>query len=451
MNSIKEAPYISGTDALYYFAQSGGGYDAIYLDILNQIEDRKKEFEALNYAYVDNEIIVTLNEIDIKYSGKGRDGFLWFNHEFFRVGFKDSEKSPNINDIRVQLNAVGIYTLGIKSLLEYINTQFLQGALLKGSTFPITRIDVNMFIQHNFNYLRKEMIVSKKKNHSANIAEHSSGYELETYYVGKKPFKLRVYNKMQELKNTSELKRELMLNYFGTHGLDINESIFNVEFELHREFLKEYGIDTIEDALERSQYLFELGCDLIKIIDISSLSEAQLHSSNRRRAELLPIWEFIATHYDSKEFMQITTPLEKIEKISYRYNLEDARKPLKRVITRLLMHNNAPTLLYFYDLLQNTKEDYHLRCEMKKLKQAFIHPIRENFAEDLKAYSNEGLQRFKEKLDKELSQMDDEAMNGSTLYQELFQKYQDIHHEITLRGLEHTPTPLYDYDDEEPF
>jgi hypothetical protein len=239
---LKNIPYVCGIDALYYFAQSGGGYDRFYLDLIEQIEDKKREFELLSIAYQESDIIVSLNNVDVKFSGIGRDGFYWFNHDFFRIGFKDSEKAQNIHNIRVQLNAIGIYTLGINSLIEYINTEVLKGTLLDERYFAITRIDVNMFIQHDFSYLRKEMILSKKKNHSANIGERSSGYELETYYIGKKPFLLRIYNKLQELKGTSDIKREIMLNHFGVHGLDIEKPIFNVEFELHREFLTRYGI-----------------------------------------------------------------------------------------------------------------------------------------------------------------------------------------------------------------
>ncbi|WP_415398431.1 hypothetical protein [Sulfurimonas sp. CS5] len=432
--NIKKIPHVSGIDALYYFAQSGGNYDNYYMNIIDQIEDKKAEFTALNYAYADNDIIITINDIDVKYSGMGRDGFLWFNHEFFRVGFKDSEKSQNINNIRVQLNAIGIYTLGIKSLVEYINTQLLKGSLLSTNYFPVTRIDVNMFVQHNFNYLKKEMILSKKKTHSANIGERSTGYELETYYVGKKPFLLRIYNKLKELEVGSAIKRELMHNYFLINGLDTRKPIFNVEFEYHREFLKQYNIDTIEDALERSQSLFELGCDLVKILDISSLTEAQINSSNRKRADILPIWQYISTHYDSKEFMQIATPMEKIERISYRYSLEDARKPIKRQITRLLLHGNAPTLFYFYELLQNSKEDYELR---QNIKQVYKDNKEDNptFKDDLKSYSNEGLQNFEKKLSKEMMGIDikDEQ------YDELLHAYNELHDELVCRGLVEFP------------
>lgn len=451
MNQDNNIPHVCGVDALYFFAQSGAGYDDIYLDILNQIEEQKKAFELLNYQYQDNEIIVTLNEIEIRFSGKGRDGFIWFNHEFFRAGFKDPEKNRSIHDIRIQLNAVGIYTVGIKSMIKYIKVFFLKDALSERAYFPITRIDLNMFIQHDFKYLCKEMIVSKKKNHSAKIGECSSGYELETYYVGKNPFMLRIYNKLKELKTVSQKKQEIMFNHFGIHGLDVNEPIFNVEFEMHREFLKEYGIDTVEDALKRAESLFALGCDLIKLIDPSSISEKQLYSNNRRRADMLPIWEFISTHYKIDEFMQISTPLNKIEKITYNYSLDDARKPLKKLINRLLMHKHIPTLLYFYELLEHTKEEFNRKMQMKKAHVEYTAPVRNSFSEDLKAISSEGLECFKEKLDEELSQMDEEAMRGSTHYEDLFQKYQEVHHEMTLRGLKHKSIPLYDVDDEAPF
>jgi len=37
--SKKNTPQVSGIDALYYFAQSGGGYDDYYMNIIDQIDD----------------------------------------------------------------------------------------------------------------------------------------------------------------------------------------------------------------------------------------------------------------------------------------------------------------------------------------------------------------------------------------------------------------------------
>ncbi len=433
-SNAEKLPYASGIDALYYFAQSGAFYDRLYDEIINQIEDKKAYFQSLNYAYADNDIIVTINGIDVVYSGMGRDGFHWFNHDFFRAGFKDPEKATNLHNMRIQLNAIGIYTLGLKSLLAYVNTKFLGEYTMK--VFPITRIDLNMFIQHDFSYLRKEMILSKKQNHSANIGERSNAYELETYYVGKKPFLLRIYNKHKELTTASQIKREIMHNHFAIYGMDLEKPIFNVEFEMHREYLKQYGIDTIDDALKRAKVLFKNACDQIRLIDPTSISEKALKSSNRKRAETSPIWNHIKYHYNITEFMQIDTPLEKIEKISFRYSLQDAEKTMKKVITRLMVHGNTPSWLFFLDVLQKAREEFELRKHIKNLHEVHTEDRKQpTFEEELKGYSDEGLWNLDDKLSKEIQG----TPMGTPLYDDLTYKYNALVDEMQERKLINLP------------
>lgn len=426
-DSVTSTPVVSGIDALQYFAQSGGQYDRFYESLMDQIEDKKAYFKKLNYQYADNDIIVKINDIEVQYSGMGRDGFHWFYHEFFRVAFKDSEKSPNIQNIRVQVNAVGIYTLGLKSQIEYINKVFLKDLTM--NIFPITRIDVNMFVQHDFKYLRKEMILSKKKDHHANIAEHASAYELETYYVGKKPFLLRIYNKRTELKQATQIKRELMINHFGVNGLDMEQPIFNVEFEMHREYLKTFGIDTINDALLRAETLFKYACDQVRLLDLSTITEDQINTPNRRRAETLPIWQHIKDSYSIKEFMQVNTPLEKIEKITYRYSLEDAEKSIKKVLTRLFIHDSIPTMYFMLDVLQKARESYELKQNIKNLHEEYKE--KPDFESELKTYSDEGLQNFEASLSREMHAIS----KSDPQYGELFEKYLAICHELDRRDL----------------
>ncbi|AFV97524.1 MULTISPECIES: hypothetical protein [unclassified Sulfuricurvum] len=426
-DSVTLTPVVSGIDALQYFAQSGGQYDRFYESLMDQIEDKKAYFKKLNYQYADNDIIVKINDIEVQYSGMGRDGFHWFYHEFFRVAFKDSEKSPNIQNIRVQVNAVGIYTLGLKSQIEYINKVFLKDLTM--NIFPITRIDVNMFVQHDFKYLRKEMILSKKKDHHANIAEHASAYELETYYVGKKPFLLRIYNKRTELKQASQIKRELMINHFGVNGLDMEQPIFNVEFEMHREYLKTFGIDTVDQALQRAETLFKHACDQVRLLDLSTITEDQINTPNRRRAETLPIWKHIQDSYSIKEFMQVDTPLEKIEKITYRYSLEDAEKSMKKVLTRLFIHDSIPTMYFMLDVLQKARDDYELKQNLKNLHEEYKE--KPDFETELKTYSDEGLQNFEASLSREMHAIS----KSDPLYGELFEKYVAICRELDRRDL----------------
>ncbi|MFA6628205.1 MAG: hypothetical protein WCS55_00400 [Sulfuricurvum sp.] len=421
---VKSTPIVSGIDALQYFAQSGAFYDRFYLSLMDQIEDKKAYFKKLNYQYADNDILVIINGIEVQYSGMGRDGFHWFYHEFFRCAFKDSEKSPNIHNIRIQVNAVGIYTLGLKSLIEYINKVFLKDLTM--NIFPITRIDLNTFVQHDFKYLSKEMILSKKKDHHSNIAEHASAYELETYYVGKKPFLLRIYNKRTELKQATQIKRELMINHFGINGLDYEQPIFNVEFEMHREYLKTFGIDTVDQALQRAETLFKHACDQIRLLDLSTITEDQINTPNRRRAETLPIWQHIKDSYG----ITVETPLEKIEKITYRYSLEDAEKSMKKIITRLFIHDRQPTLQFFLDVLHKAREDFELRKHIKNKFEEYQEET--SFENELKTYSDEGLQNLEASLSKEIHTVP----QSDPLHSELFEKYVVVCRELDRRDLD---------------
>ena len=119
------------------------------------------------------------------------------------------------------------------------------------------------------------------------------------------------------------------------------------------------------------------------------------------------------------------------------------------MINRLLMHKHTPTLLFFYELLEQAKEEFNHRMQMQKAHLEFTHPVRHSFAEDLKAYSDEGLHKLRNRLDNELYSMDNEAMQGSNLYEDIHIKFQEVCAEMKHRGLKREPIPLYEVDDDE--
>ncbi|MFA5461869.1 MAG: hypothetical protein WC274_07300, partial [Sulfurimonas sp.] len=130
------------------------------------------------------------------------------------------------------------------------------------------------------------------------------------------------------------------------------------------------------------------------------------------------------------------------EKISYRYSLEDARKPIKRQISRLLLHDNSPTLLYFYELLQSAQEEFALRDSCKRLQSEnqVEHKSEDTskfktFKDDLKAYSDEGLINFEERLSKDMRGV----MPNDAQYDELLHTYNELHNELIRRNLVKIP------------
>lgn len=69
---------------------------------------------------------------------------------------------------------------------------------------PITRIDLNCFLQYDSGFIDKSMFVTRKRNY-ASIAEIGNANAIQTLYVGKPPFRLRLYNKSLELKQSKKV------------------------------------------------------------------------------------------------------------------------------------------------------------------------------------------------------------------------------------------------------
>ena len=89
-----------------------------------------------------------------------------------------------------------------------------------------------------------------------------------------------------------------------------------------------------------------------------------------------------------------------------------------------------PLHFYFYELLQNSKEDYELRQNIKQV-HAENKEYKPTFKEDLKSYSNEGLLNFEEKLSKEMNGIDIEDKQ----HDELLHTYNELYDELVCRGL----------------
>ena len=153
MSEIKK---VFGIDTLYFFFETNENYDDLFLEILDQLEEIKGKFEKRDIEFENKDLTISINDIQLSYLGK-QEGFYWFkdSNEFFRIGFKDRYKNRGLNDIRVQLQGNGIYTFGINSIIE-----LLKDSLKKfiSDYIPITRADLNCFIQYDFSFVKKRYV-----------------------------------------------------------------------------------------------------------------------------------------------------------------------------------------------------------------------------------------------------------------------------------------------------
>jgi len=372
---MKEIKLKNGIDSLYYFAESNENYDDLYLEILDQIEEVKGKFLKKEIEFENNDIHIVLNDVSLSFLGK-KDSFYWFKdiNEYFRIGFKDSLKRRGLNDIWIQLQGIGIYTIGIKSLIEFINNILLKHYVT--GYYPTSRVDLNCFIQYDFSFVTKEMFSTRKRNYST-INEIGNHKELQTIYVGKNPFLLRLYNKKEELKKSP--KKDLMYEYFLNNGFNIEDPIFNVEFEMHRTHLRAFNILTIDDLFQKAQSLFRQSMDDIRLIDISNITQNDIKNNSKSRAKTLDIWEYIKNSYKLDDFLDIQLPVQRVKrKISVyddiKFKLEFTALIRKAFINSLHIDDE---LLQSY--MQDAKESLHKSTTMKQLKKRYteveiIHP-----------------------------------------------------------------------------
>ncbi len=394
---------ISGIDTLYYFYESNDLYDDFFLEILDQLEDGKGRFDKRDISYSNKDLKVSINNQVFEFNGKAQ-GFYWFTHldNFLTVGFKDNLTNRGLNDIQIQFTAVGIYTLGIKALLRYVDDIFKD---VTTDYKPITRVDLNVFIQSDLSWLDKDMFVSRKRKYTTHLKEVSSKYRLQTLYIGKEPFLLRLYDKKEELKNSK--KNELMYEYFLNNGFTKEDDIFNLEFEIHRKYLKTYNIDTVEDLLGHAEKLFKESMNAIRLVDLSTISENSINTANRYKAETHPLWQHISDSYKLKDFLAVDMPLERLKRKNYSYTIEESMKEHVALARKYYVHGGLVDE-QFYDEIQEAFEkslepkydDYQKSVKLQTVYEDIDEPV------DLKELDDLELEKYVKTLELKMTSPD---------------------------------------------
>ncbi len=428
MNNIYNAPnIISGIDTLYYFYESNDLYDDLFLDILDQLEDVKGRFEKRDITYSNKDIKIQINKQAFTFNGKAQ-GFFWFTHidEYFTIGFKDHLTNRGLNDIQLQLNANGIYTIGLKTLLRYVDDLLV--GFITGYK-PLTRVDLNIFVQSDLSWISKEMFVARKRSYTSIFKEVASKHKLETLYIGKKPFLLRLYNKIEELKNSK--KKEMMYEYFLNNGFGSLENVFNIEFEMHRDYFKSFKIDTVDDLLQRGELLFQDSLNAIRLVDLSTITDNTIDSKNKNRASTHPLWEHLNASYKLKDFLALEAPLERIKRKSYRYTIEEAMEEQYALARKAYIHNIVVDEQFYSEVLEKFNK-------IKKSAYSGMTPAIENGCIDfnnpsieinIKSLSNLDLEKYLYILEEDMKKPDLDLNI-------LIKRHQLVHLELKSRGID---------------
>lgn len=338
---------ISGIDTLYFFYVSTLKYESLFLDIVDQLETQAEHFRTSKIPFEPHDLKIKIESSTLEHLGKAQ-GFYWFKdlNDLVRIGFKDTSTNEGLNDIQVQFMANGIYTIGLKGLLRF--TDDLLKEYVTGER-PITRADLNIFVQHDLGNLSKDMFVTRKRLFISHFKEVATKHQLQTLYIGRQPFLLRLYDKREELKKSK--KYSLMHEYFANHEIDLQKPLFNIEFEFHRAYLKSFDIDTVDKLLEKAELLFKDSMDAIRMIDPGSIIDNTENGNNRNRASTHPLWEYVKEAYTLKEFLQVDLPLERIKRKVAVYSFEDAIIDHMILARKCISHKVSISLEFYKEVL----------------------------------------------------------------------------------------------------
>lgn len=358
LNESYNFPLVAGIDSLYYFIQSNSVYkEFFHFSIFSIVEITKES----NGGFIPKgSLKIIISDIEFVYFGK-EQGFYFFgdNAGAFRVGFKDPDTNQGVQDIRVQLNGTGIYAMGLVRLVEYINTVILKE--ITEPIYSITRADLNIFCQFDLgSIIQPEQIVTRKRKFVRIIGTKN---RYETLYVGKPPSRLRVYDKLAEMDQTSS-KFYFMERYFEHNGIEVKEPLWNFEFECHRDFLKQYKISSLDDLLSNTEMLFHKCMEQVRLVDISTISEKDIESNRLHKAPTHPLWEYLNSSYTFKDSSQNSIPLERIVYAPKELTSNDFIEEFRVMVRKYTEH----AVIVDHNEIREVLHESHLRLS-KRAKQ----------------------------------------------------------------------------------
>lgn len=118
----------------------------------------------------------------------------------------------------------------------------------------------------------------------------------QTFCFGASPLMMRMYNKCDEIQESSAKAW-----FYVLWGID--ENVWRIEWEVRKEWLRRFGIRTFEDLKERQG-------DLLRVLVKHTTLRIQTEDSNRSRWSLHPLWEDLQERATQMEGLGIVRELD---------------------------------------------------------------------------------------------------------------------------------------------
>ena len=220
------------------------------------------------------------------------------------IGFKNLNRRDNLPSIFVRMNTIALSILGYKDAYNEL-LDVIIGLGIPILSTHVNRLDLNTYVfGHDFSYLRHKLFSTKMRKSQETVGTDSfyGNDKLQTFYLGSRNSSgifMRIYNKREEIQakynEGGRLKLGIIANkYYEKYGEKLEDisNLWQVEFEVKREELKRYGIDSVEDVWKHADGLHK---DIV--LNRIRLIEPTLNDIRKKDCPTADVWQLITDSY----------------------------------------------------------------------------------------------------------------------------------------------------------
>ncbi|PKN40513.1 MAG: hypothetical protein CVU60_15310 [Deltaproteobacteria bacterium HGW-Deltaproteobacteria-18] len=252
--------------------------------------DRQTQMYLLNWQFRHNLIPKGIYPTDA-----GIPRYKWgLEHDGIRIYYSDSEVlKPNCF---IRFSSEYIQRVGYqKAYARCCGLLKSFGVHRPGRGLKLSQIDLAFDFQSDLSrYLDNPAYHVKTRLQNTVSRNEAEGLVWRLWGVGgSRGYKVRVYDKRQEA--SAVVGKEYWHEVWTNQGFTLEEPIWRIEYEMHRDFLKEWKIERLSQFLNAQQSIQKRLFDLwsIKIRDDSNVS----------RCSNVPEYEYLIEHF-SQDFIE---------------------------------------------------------------------------------------------------------------------------------------------------
>lgn len=223
--------------------------------ILNFLKKEKEQAKILLNGNSNYKHIVTINEKQFELLTNGAKGYSYIlrnnGYEIKISQFKSGIK--NFSPIQIRISSEYLWSKGLLQSWGNIS-EWIIGTFGEIQDNKISRVDLCVHVS-NMNFIKDYQISYKGAFKKTGVTYTGNNINCLTFGSRKgKNIYCRIYNKTLEIKETK--KKSWFTDIWVRNKLDI-ENVWNLEFELKSEFLREFKIKTIQDLENRLQDIWQ--------------------------------------------------------------------------------------------------------------------------------------------------------------------------------------------------